>query len=734
MKKYIILPVFVCLPVACMGGIGTSGDSDEDLRVDETVDETAEDLAVDRPEADVPQDDVVEAPDYVTEDILPEIGCHEDRECLDDDPCNGQETCNVFAHECVEGVPMDDGFVCGVDPRRICLESACLASTCGDGFIDTGNGESCEPPGEGACGEDCRLQCESDEDCEDDGNDCNGQEYCDISAYRCDHIDPLPEGTECGELPRRLCIDGSCQESLCGDGYVDEENVPPEECDDGNSVEGDGCDNDCAYSCHGDIECDDGHDCTNDRCNIWSSHTCTSTASPATTLCRASMGDCDAAEYCNGVDADCPTDILHPSTRVCRPASGECDQAETCTGTSTACPADALSPAGTPCDDGDDCTDEDECDGSGFCSGVLMPGCCGPEMLAAGGYHTCVLLTLGGVRCWGDNREGQVGDGTNTNRLLAVDVTGLTSGVASVASGRWHSCAVLESGGIRCWGDNVYSQLGDGTTVDRSTPVGVLGLSSNAALVSAGGWHSCALLDTGGLQCWGENGYGQLGNGTTTRSAVAVDVTGLASGVAGLCLGGAHTCALVESGGVKCWGMNNYGAVGDGTLNPRYTPVDVTGLASGVAAVTCGRYHTCALLDTGGVQCWGGNDEGQLGNGLTTNSSVPVNVTGLSSGVTALSAGQFYHTCALLDSGGVMCWGDNVSGQLGDGTTTDRPTPVGVSGLTSGVTSVSSGGYHGCAALVSGNMTCWGLNSSGQLGDGTTGGSTLPVDIGSPCP
>jgi alpha-tubulin suppressor-like RCC1 family protein len=174
--------------------------------------------------------------------------------------------------------------------------------------------------------------------------------------------------------------------------------------------------------------------------------------------------------------------------------------------------------------------------------------------------------------------------------------------------------------------------------------------------------------------------------------------------------------------------------VGDGTTSGRYTPVDVTGLASSAVAVTCGRYHTCALLDTGAVQCWGRNDVGQLGNGLSTDSSIPVNVTGLSSGVTALSAGHFYHTCALLDSGGVRCWGENVSGQLGDGTTTNRPTPVDVSGLASGVISVSSGGYHSCTALAGGNMMCWGLNDSGQLGNGTTAGSTLPVNIGSPCP
>ena len=348
----------------------------------------------------------------------------------------------------------------------------------------------------------------------------------------------------------------------------------------------------------------------------------------------------------------------------------------------------------------------------------------GVAAVSAGG-HTCALTTAGGLKCWGRNFEGEVGDGTQVTRTTPVDVVGLTSGVGAVSAGNFHTCAVTTTGGLKCWGSNSSFQLGDGTTTQRITPVDVVGLTSGVAAVSAG-HHTCALTTTGGLKCWGSNQFGSLGDGTTTNSTTPVDVVGLTSGV-GAVSGGVHTCAVTTAGGLKCWGANAFGQLGDGTNTGRTTPVDVSGLTSGVAAVAAGNSHTCAVTAAGGLKCWGANG-GRLGDGTTTSRNTPVDVVGLTSGVAAVSAGGSY-TCAVTTAGGLKCWGSNSFGQLGDGTTTSSTTPVDVVGLTSGVAAVSAGGGYTCALTTAGGLKCWGANTLGQLGDGATLLRFTPVDV-----
>jgi alpha-tubulin suppressor-like RCC1 family protein len=351
--------------------------------------------------------------------------------------------------------------------------------------------------------------------------------------------------------------------------------------------------------------------------------------------------------------------------------------------------------------------------------------------ISAGWEHTCALTSGGGVKCWGFNAMGQLGNATNTDSRTPVDVSGLPSGVSSIALGGNHSCARLNSLAVKCWGSNFGGELGDGTTTYRNIPVDVPGVTAVSG-ISAGYAHTCALTNGGGVKCWGWNYYGQLGNGSVVNSATPVNVTGLASGVSAISAGLAHTCALTAAGGIWCWGSSRKGQLGNGTTTDSLVPVPVTGLASGVSAISAGGEHTCALMSAGGVKCWGDNRYGQLGIGTTTDSSVPMSVSGLASGVTAISAPggtPGINTCALTTLGAVTCWGHGGSGALGNGMHTDSTVPVNVAGLMSGVSAVATGYGHSCGLLTGGGVKCWGFNSSGQLGNGTKASSSVPVAV-----
>jgi alpha-tubulin suppressor-like RCC1 family protein len=240
--------------------------------------------------------------------------------------------------------------------------------------------------------------------------------------------------------------------------------------------------------------------------------------------------------------------------------------------------------------------------------------------VAAGGGHTCALTTGGGVKCWGYNDQGQLGDGSSSVQYTPVNVVGLSSGVTAITAGYVHTCALTTGGGVKCWGYNGYGQLGDGSASNQYTPVNVVGLSSGVTAITAGYVHTCALTTAGGVKCWGYNGSGQLGDGSASNQYIPVNVSGLGSGVAAITAGGYHTCALTTGGGVKCWGYN-------GSSN-QYIPVNVSGLGSGVAAITAGYFHTCALTTGGGVKCWGYNNEGQLGDGSTSKVALQNSVKG----------------------------------------------------------------------------------------------------------
>ena len=354
--------------------------------------------------------------------------------------------------------------------------------------------------------------------------------------------------------------------------------------------------------------------------------------------------------------------------------------------------------------------------------------------ITAGYFHTCALLSDGTIQCWGTNGAGELGIDPGAVACGAAPV--LVSGVGianAVSAGDCSNCALLSTGTIKCWGNNYDGALGNGTTTAIiPTPVSVSGVTS-AVAVTAGDSHGCSLLNSGRIQCWGANRYGELGNNTSTMSSTPVDVLGITNAVAitaGGGVNGAHTCAVLNGGSVLCWGYNGDGELGNGTNADSWTPVEVSGITNAVA-VAAGDSHTCIVL-SGAVQCWGRNDNGQLGNGTTTSSAVPVSVSGITDAI--YIAGGDAHTCAVLSSGAIQCWGLNDNGQLGNGTATyyDSPqgisTPVLVSGISNAI-AVAAGSDHTCAVLSSGSVQCWGNNNYGKLGNGTLAGSNVPVTV-----
>ncbi|MBI5289476.1 MAG: S8 family serine peptidase, partial [Chloroflexi bacterium] len=437
--------------------------------------------------------------------------------------------------------------------------------------------------------------------------------------------------------------------------------------------------------------------------------------------------------------------MIHPGA-ACSPGQPTATTTRTLTPTMTPTPTNTLTPTWTPggptMTPSNTSTPTDTPTVTPTFTPTSTPVPAVAQSISAGGFHTCALTSAGGVRCWGLNDTGQLGDGTNTNATAPVDVVGL-SGVIAVSAGGSHSCALTSAGGVKCWGKNDVGQLGDGTNINRNLPVDVTGLTNGVAAISAGGLHTCAVMTTGAVRCWGRNDRGQLGDGTGTNRSTPVAVSGLTSGIIAVDAGGSdaqggHTCALASGGGVSCWGRNDFGQVGDGTTADRFVPVNVSGLATGANAIGGGRYHSCAQTSAGGVKCWGWNIGGQLGTGGNTSSTTPVDVINLGNAAAGLSVGGMY-ACVRTNAGGAKCWGYNSSAQLGDGSIgNNRTAPVDVlsapgSPPLSGVVAIAAGGSlsidaHTCAVTAQGVM-CWGINGAGQVGDGTTTIRTTPVDV-----
>lgn len=309
--------------------------------------------------------------------------------------------------------------------------------------------------------------------------------------------------------------------------------------------------------------------------------------------------------------------------------------------------------------------------------------------IAVGINFSCAVLADGTVRCWGGNDRGQLGNGTTTESGIPVTVEGVTDATDVVAGADgWHACALLHDGTIRCWGYNDDGQLGNGTTDNVLVPVAVRDIDSAVAL-AASDVHTCALLNTGRVRCWGSNTHGQLGDGTQVSSSIPVTVQGLQS-VIDIGAGSRNTCAVLENGRVYCWGLNKYGQLGNGTRTTALTPIAVPGIHAATSVDIGGIGHVCVLLRNGGIRCWGFNHAGQVGNGKVDDQSIPyekakdqapADVVGISNARLVTTGG--IHTCALLLDGSVWCWGANypMGGFFSRTSGPTTATPVEIQGL-----------------------------------------------------
>jgi alpha-tubulin suppressor-like RCC1 family protein len=341
-----------------------------------------------------------------------------------------------------------------------------------------------------------------------------------------------------------------------------------------------------------------------------------------------------------------------------------------------------------------------------------------------GGEHTCALGINGVVYCWGDNRDGQLGDGTFTNRSSPVPARGGMI-FKQVVVGVSHTCALTSDGSVDCWGKG----MGGLSTGGRAFRL----------LAGGGDGHVCGIGTDGIGYCWGSNAFGQLGDSTTIDrpSPVRVLLPNTGRSFSMIAEGSTHTCGTLSGANppMVCWGNNESGQIGDGTNTNRLTPTEVGLYVSfGIAGTAAGSRHPCGVASSSGaVYCWGGNESGQLGDGSTTNRPIPgsnVNVNGLR--VTELVAGGA-HTCVYGRFAGgtgeaaTFCWGNNEVGQLGDGTQTNRTRPATVVGGPFVLKDLLAGNRHTCGLTQEGEVFCWGYNGLGALGNGTTTSSSTPV-------
>lgn len=351
------------------------------------------------------------------------------------------------------------------------------------------------------------------------------------------------------------------------------------------------------------------------------------------------------------------------------------------------------------------------------------------SQISSGSQHTCAV-SASSVFCWGDNINGQIGLGWAEGKENRSAVYKLDS-VSSISSGEAHTCALKSDGTVWCWGWNYYGQIGFGKTPGYSAvPQQVSGITT-ATAVASGTNHSCAIYTSGTekrVKCWGQNNKGQIGQPLSTSvSATPLRVETI-SNATSISAGEGHTCVLLATKSISCWGWNDKGQLGNNSNSDSVVPVTVTGITS-ATSVSSGFSHVCARLTNSTIRCWGWNYNGQLGDDTKTDRKVPVTVIGITTAIEAGIDAGYYHSCAVLLSGTLKCWGQGANYKLGNADTADQKVPVSVSGFSAGKL-VSGGGSHTCAIKSDNSLWCWGLNDRRQVTNSNSSVISVPTQIG----
>ncbi|MFZ9594742.1 MAG: RCC1 domain-containing protein [Bdellovibrionia bacterium] len=352
------------------------------------------------------------------------------------------------------------------------------------------------------------------------------------------------------------------------------------------------------------------------------------------------------------------------------------------------------------------------------------------DRVAVGGYHSCGITLSGALKCWGLNADGRVGNKTETGDQLSPVAIDRGSTYSQISAGESHTCGITGTGIVKCWGSDSTGQLGNGsTTGDQVAPVEIASDSDTTySQIAAGGHHTCAITSAGVLQCWGSDGNGQLGNGPTSvnlSSPIVVDEGTLYSRIAA---GDRHTCGITSTGILKCWGSDTNNQIGNGTGTvDQNDPVEID-RGTSYSQISAGYHHTCGITTGGVLKCWGKNYSGQLGDGSTGGEeALPVEID---RGTTySLIAAGTNHTCGITSTGILKCWGHQNFGALGNGLTGGlEGSPVEIDRGTQ-YSQLATGDRTTCAITVEGDFKCWGRNTNGQIGDGSTNDGSYPIPI-----
>jgi len=606
-----------------------------------------------------------------------------------------------------------------------CDDGVKTIDSCGDDIRDPA--EACDGPDLGganctsvgfytgtlACGADCQFDTDGcagrcGDNILDDVEQCEGNS---TGVNTCQTL-----GYTSGELkcdPLNCTFDTSSCVGGCGDGSKQGD----EQCDDGNNEPNDGCSPGCLI--------DEGWTCS---------------GNPSFCITACGDGFIAGEETCDGTNLDgesCESRGFYDGTLAC-----------------TDCQFDQTDCSGT-CGDGVfDGAFGEECDGTdlggALCSDLGLTGsglvcddscrldasaCTRWVSVSCGTSHTCALDSAGSLWCWGASLPAGVEptEPPPNENIMTPVLKNLGMPVLQVATGNIHTCVILSNQSLWCWGGNTDFQLGAGIlNAATRTPQPVSGLGSGVSAVAAGSAFTCAIAN-GQIYCWGANGNGQLGIGSTDTQELPQSISLPGAAPTTLATGASHTCVVNASGDLFCWGGSFNGQLGLSTTEDQLSPSQVASIDS-IQQIYAGAIHTCAIKLDGTLWCWGSNFHGQLGNGTTVDSWEPSQVSSMGTAVFGGAAPQYSHNCFIKGDQTAWCWGLNQYGQLGNGTGGGgaylrSAVPVAVSTL-SGVISIGAGENHSCAVLADGTLWCWGSNEFGQLGNPTVLTDTnVPVQV-----